>query len=613
MSYRIVLFIVALLLGATARAQTPEELIAANKAAMGGDAWDAVRSVRAEGTLELSGLTGEVVSLTDVAGQRFRTEVRVGPLEQVQVFDGERNLIQENGQVRSDDAEASVRAAHSELYRAVNGIWYPDRWPAQIAPLPDATEDGVHYRRLSVTPRAGETYEVWFDPQTHRVDRTIERRGHVEIANRFTAYATVDGLLLPATIIVSTRGGDAPQVLKLDHFVVDPGVSDEDFELASTPADDYRIVDGADTVTVPFELRNNHTYIEVFINGEGPFSFLADTGGRHLVTPQVAAAVGLKTEGEFEIGGAGARRRVASFTQVETLRLANLELHDQAFVVLDMSELSEVGGARIDGLIGYEVFRRFLVEYDYATGEIRLHRPGTFSHDGSGHRVPFRFSDSTPLVRGSIDGHEGDIAIDTGSRSHLSLTTPFAREHGYFERHADAPQTIIGWGVGGPTIGHVARAQTLTIGETLTIEAPLIDFSRNAGGALSNPDEIANLGAGIMRQFKLILDYEQQVITFVPNERFGQREAQERSGMFLRAVDGGWSVVHVTPGGPAELAGLQPGDVLTRVDDRPVQELSLPAVREDWRRNPAGTRVALRLVRAGRQLDAQLDLADLVP
>jgi len=33
-----------------------------------------------------------------------------------------------------------------------------------------------------------------------------------------------------------------------------------------------------DAVTVPFELKSNIIFVEVTINGEGPFSFIFDTG-----------------------------------------------------------------------------------------------------------------------------------------------------------------------------------------------------------------------------------------------------------------------------------------------------------------------------------------------
>lgn len=78
--------------------------------------------------------------------------------------------------------------------------------------------------------------------------------------------------------------------------------------------------------------------------------------------------------------------------------------------------------------------------------------------------------------------------------------------------------------------------------------------------------------------------------------------ADGRRGMFGMAVTGtgaGLRVDAVTPGGPAERAGLQTGDTITRIDGKPVRPRGSDSERALWRA-PAGKAIALTVDRSGK-------------
>lgn len=56
-------------------------------------------------------------------------------------------------------------------------------------------------------------------------------------------------------------------------------------------------------------------------------------------------------------------------------------------------------------------------------------------------------------------------------------------------------------------------------------------------------------------------------------------------------------VMHVAPGGPAAQAGIRPGDVIFKIDDKPVG--SVDDMRRHLERLPDGARVRVELIRAG--------------
>jgi len=73
-------------------------------------------------------------------------------------------------------------------------------------------------------------------------------------------------------------------------------------------------------------------------------------------------------------------------------------------------------------------------------------------------------------------------------------------------------------------------------------------------------------------------------------------------GVTIQKMNGATVIVSVAEGGPAEAAGVRPGDGVTHVDGEPVGDLSLPELAEHMR-GPEGTRVVVGLVR-GEEAEA---------
>jgi predicted aspartyl protease len=106
--------------------------------------------------------------------------------------------------------------------------------------------------------------------------------------------------------------------------------------------------------------------VPVYLNGEGPFDFVLDTGAtvtcvsqqtaEQLELPRQRGAVGVGVG----IGGAG---RV-SFVRLDSLRLGAARALDMSACLLDLEHMAAFG-ATIDGLLGLNFLRSFRMTLDF--------------------------------------------------------------------------------------------------------------------------------------------------------------------------------------------------------------------------------------------------------
>ena len=192
------------------------------------------------------------------------------------------------------------------------------------------------------------------------------------------------------------------------------------------------------------------------------------------------------------------------------------------------------------------------------------------------------------------------------------MHAPFAREHGLVAKYAAAPESVVGWGVGGPARGRPARLGTLQLGD-LAIEGIAGDIFTGDKGAFASPDLSANLGGGVLRRFTVAFDYAAKQMYLAPNADFRRADAFDRSGLWLLAATDGLDVVDVAADSAALRAGLRPGDRISAIDGRAVDAGDLPGLRQRLREAAAGTTLAITYLREGRTAEASLLLAERIP
>jgi hypothetical protein len=126
---------------------------------------------------------------------------------------------------------------------------------------------------------------------------------------------------------------------------------------------------------IPFELHNNHIYLQVKVNSSQRLSFILDTGASSVISRKQAESIGLKFRGKEQGFGVGENAVEAVVAEGVSLNLSGATLFRQNIAVVALEDLQKSLGREIDGIIGYSFLRRFVVEIDYSSKTINLILP----------------------------------------------------------------------------------------------------------------------------------------------------------------------------------------------------------------------------------------------
>jgi hypothetical protein len=263
--------------------------------------------------------------------------------------------------------------------------------------------------------------------------------------------------------------------------------------------------------------------------------------------------------------------------------------------------------------VGHELFRACVVRFDYPAHMLDVWDAQHAPHDLPGVTVPLTLVQNLPYVEGvlAVPGHaplRGRFVIDTGSGLAVALAPDVARRESLV---TTLPRTLvtISRGVGGELTNHVARADSLVVGG-LRFAAPTLFLPDTGAGHISVRGSLGNLGGQLLERCRVTFDYAHQLVRFEPGPGFDRPYEADMLGAALVRGPEGFTVRWVGADTPAAEAGLEIGDLVTRVDDDPCTSIDSAGLRQRLQ-TPGGV-VRLAVQRAGVAREVTVTLRRLI-
>lgn len=345
-----------------------------------------------------------------------------------------------------------------------------------------------------------------------------------------------------------------------------------------------------------------HLFLVEAVQSDGRLRrFLVDTGSSvSYASPGLAGSLAQKerTPRTARVESADGGVTTLPAVTLRRLRLGEAHFERVPAAVFDFAELSAHLGLPIDGLLGFPLFRDHVMTLDYPRARLVLAPPSTPAPAGArASTLAFNNEQRVPFIPVQLGNESFAALIDTGSDGALTLN-PLGL-HPRFQA-GPRPGAVVSSLAGdrAPLIGRLD--QEMLIG-THVVSRPIVDLTQN----------VSALGGELLRHFALTFDQRRNLVTFVREpEGAVVLEPRRSTGLGFARAPARWRVIAVVPGTPASALGVQPGELVVRINGEPVDQWD----HERFARLlVTAAKVTFTFLAGAREIDREVPVFDLVP
>lgn len=294
--------------------------------------------------------------------------------------------------------------------------------------------------------------------------------------------------------------------------------------------------------SVSFQLINNLIVIPVTVNGK-ELSFILDSGVNKTIIFNLTKndSIGLLNTEKIVLRGLGNGEPVAALlTTKNTLKIKNIKSSNEAVYVIvkDFFDLSSRMGITINGIIGYNLIRDFIVKINYKTKRITFYNSKKYKLKKCKkcEILPIQLFRKKPYLNVSVQLDtigskftKVKMLIDSGASDALWL---FEDSKTNIKTPKLFFNDILGEGLTGAIYGNRSRIPKLKVG-SFTIDKPTISFLDTVASKNARIFKARNgsIGGNILKRFKVWLDYRNKKIMLRKNGSFNKGFQYNMSGL----------------------------------------------------------------------------------
>lgn len=378
---------------------------------------------------------------------------------------------------------------------------------------------------------------------------------------------------------------------------------------------------------INFEFAANLIIIPIEINGV-QLSFVLDTGVSKPILFNLTAndSLDLKNTKTFYLHGLGAEGKIEAIkSSYNRFKIGDAVGSNQDLYVVFDADINFTPrlGIVVHGIIGYDMFKDFIVEINYSSKYIRLHKPESFRPKTSKQwqSIPMEIHKNKPYLDAEIilgtDSKEVKLLIDTGSSDALWLFED--RTKGIIPNDSLFFRDYLGKGLSGSVYGKRSKLKNFHLND-FSLENVNVAYPDSISVDTNKIYEQRNgsVGGDILKRFNFYIDYTNKKLYFKKNRYYKEPFTYNNSGIVLEhngtmfvkeqikvpKTDGYslnddmssvkidlsishrmslkpiYSIVELRKSSNAYSSGLRVGDILLSINSKEVYNLKLNQINE---------------------------------
>lgn len=376
----------------------------------------------------------------------------------------------------------------------------------------------------------------------------------------------------------------------------------------------FRLPEGVDKVRIPIEINNNLIVIPVVINNQLPLKFILDTGVRTAILTEKSYSdiLGLPYTRQLSIASPGGEHLLTAYiaNDVSIFIPPGISGKGHALLVLekDYLELRNFLGEEVHGILGYELFSRFVILINYQDKYLEIIDPSKFKPKKKYQELSVSIEDTKPFLVTTLNlagkKKKVKLLIDTGA-SHSLILDPYSdSEIKVPEKNISA---VIGRALGGEITGKIGRIEGLTLGK-YQVPGVIANYpDPNSYMDTLKASTVArngSIGGEVLSRFTVIFNYPKDKIYLRKNPSFKKPFQTNLCGISAKAKGARlktFEIIEVRKNSVAEQSGVAVGDLISSVNGRAASQFDLNELTGEFSSKP-GRKLTLELIRNGETI-----------
>lgn len=406
---------------------------------------------------------------------------------------------------------------------------------------------------------------------------------------------------------------------------------------------------------IKFELVNNLIIIPIEVNGT-QLSFLLDSGVNKPILFNITDqdSIQIKNVSEIKIKGLGEGKPIKALSSKgNTFKLKNITNREQLlYVIIDKSlNFSTTLGMPVHGIIGYDLFRDFVVDINYSSKTIKFYDPEHYRYkqNKKAETLPLTIHRKKAYVDANVFIADSEnipvhLLLDTGSSDAIWL---------FEDDDIDIPtenyDDFLGKGLNGDIFGKRTKVNSIQLGSFALRDAKAAFPNTRSFASIKNMgNRNGSIGGEVLKRFNIVIDYPNQKVTLRKNHMYKSPFHYNLSGITLQhdgvrmvsqRISDGRGVVKskggsfgdvqilfenhtrlslvpeivvsgIRAGSPAETAGLKQGDIILAVNGKSIHKYKIQEIMQ-MLDEKKGKKVKVLIERYNRDLLFSFVLEDL--